>query len=94
MKEIKFSPTIQDHDIKHKVRNIDKLLKQNEHVRVSVKFSNLESKHPETGQRILDLITSAISVPFSITKRQPLENKIMFMVVAPTGKKKNENKQQ
>lgn len=53
MKEIKLSPTIQKNDILHKSRNVEKFLKENEQVKLTVKLVGRQINFPDEGVKVL-----------------------------------------
>ncbi len=80
IREMKFSPTTQLHDIKHKLRFVEQFLDDGEKVRLSVRFSGREVTFPETGQKLLQSVCDLI--PGVIVDKQPdLQGKVMAMII-------------
>lgn len=93
MREIKFSPTIQLNDIKHKVKHIEEFLLEGEKVKLTVKFSGREVNFPETGIKVLNSIVNLLN-NIVVDKQASLEGKLMSCIISRASKKKqNEHKQ-
>ena len=54
VKEIKFRPKTDDHDMDFKVRNARRFLSKGKHVKVTVRFRRREQRRPELGASVLD----------------------------------------
>jgi translation initiation factor IF-3 len=81
LKEIKFTPNTQLHDIKHKIAKVPQWLVDGEKVRLSVKFSGREIAHPETG---IDLLNQVIElIPEAQVDKSPtLDGKQMWALLS------------
>ena len=81
MKELKFTPNTQLHDIKHKISKVPEWLDTGEKVRLSVKFSGREVSHPETGIELINQIVSLL--PEAQVDKQPtLDGKQMWCMLS------------
>ena len=53
-KEVRLSPTIDEHDFNTKLRNAIKFLEKGDKVKASIRFKGRAITHKEIGQRVLD----------------------------------------
>ena len=53
MKEVRLSPTIDEHDFNTKLRNAIKFLEKGDKVKASIRFKGRAITHKEIGQRVL-----------------------------------------
>lgn len=56
VKEIRFRPTIDTHDIEFKVKQARKFIEQGNHLRVRILFRGRQIVHPELGQAVLERV--------------------------------------
>lgn len=86
MKEIKFTPNTQLHDVKHKISKIPLYFKEGEKVKLTVRFSGRELNHPETGIKLLEQISAMI--PNSMVEKSSLnlENKSIHVILTKNTK--------
>ncbi len=54
LKEVRLSPTIDEHDFNTKLRNAIKFLEKGDKVKASIRFKGRAITHKEIGQRVLD----------------------------------------
>lgn len=81
MKELKFTPNTQLHDIKHKISKVPEWLADGEKIRLSVKFAGREVAHPETGKELLQQVIDLL--PEAQVDRQPtLDGKQMWCMLS------------
>jgi translation initiation factor IF-3 len=83
IKEVRVSPSIEDHDFEFKVKNAYKFLKDGDKVKVSVKFRGREMHYTSIGNEILDKFAEAVKDVGSVEKRPKLEGKSMIMILNP-----------
>lgn len=87
VKEMYFSPTIQEHDITIKVRKIKEWLSDSSKVKISVRGVGREGMHAEVMNSVMSKILSSIE-DFGIVEKQPYkEGRNLVCVVAPNPKK-------
>lgn len=55
LKEVRLSPTIDEHDFNTKLRNAIKFLEKGDKVKASIRFKGRAITHKEIGQRVLDV---------------------------------------
>lgn len=81
MKELKFTPNTQLHDIKHKIRRVPEFFAEGEKVRVSVRFAGREVIHPETGIALINKVVSLIE-DVQVDKQPSLDGKVMSAILS------------
>lgn len=89
LKEIRLSPTIEEHDIEIKANNAKRFLKDENKVKVSIRFRGRQNNYTSMGTKVFDKFLSKIDEIAVVEKAAQLEGKNMFMIIAP---KKVENR--
>lgn len=81
--EVRMRPKIDEHDVDFKARNVEKLLKEGDKVKVTIMFRGREVTHPQIGRALLDRVYDRVK-DFAVMERPPaLEGRNMVMVLAP-----------
>ncbi len=88
LKEIRFSPTTDDHDYDFKLKHAIGFLKEGAKVKAYVQFSGREIVFKDQGYKLLAKFTQALSEYGKIELEPKLEGKRMSMIVAPKASKK------
>ena len=83
IKEIRFSPTIEEHDIEIKANNARKFLVDGDKVKVTVRFRGREADYSHIGAKILEKFLAKVEDVCIVEKPAKLEGKNMTMVLAP-----------
>jgi translation initiation factor IF-3 len=83
VKEIRFSPNIEEHDMSVKARNAEKFLKDGDKVKVTVRFRGRQSDYSKNGQNLLKQFAERLSAVGDIEKEAKLEGRNMIMVMKP-----------
>ncbi|MBU5590629.1 translation initiation factor IF-3 [Clostridium sp. MSJ-4] len=83
IKEIRFSPTIEEHDITIKAKNAKKFLLDGDKVKVTVRFRGREADYAHVGKKILDTFLEKMEDICVVEKPAKLEGRNMTMVLAP-----------
>lgn len=83
IKEVRVSPSIEDHDFDFKVKNAYKFLKDGDKVKVSVKFRGREMHYTSIGHEILDKFAEEVKEVGVVEKKPKLEGKSMIMILNP-----------
>ncbi|PVY94239.1 translation initiation factor 3 (bIF-3) [Ezakiella coagulans] len=83
VKEIKMSPTIEEHDLKVKTSQAVKFLEGGDKVKVSVRFRGRQMGHVEQGKEVLNWFFDEIKDYAQIDKPAKLEGRNMVMYVLP-----------
>ena len=84
LKEVKFRPKTDDHDMDFKIRNARRFLKNGKHVRITVRFRRREMRRPENGQRVLDEVIERTDDLSSVASRDKnLQGRVLQMTLEP-----------
>lgn len=87
LKEVRLSPTIDEHDFQTKLRNAIKFLENGDKVKASIRFRGRAITHKEIGQRVLLRFAEECKELATIEQRPKMEGRSMFLVLAPTTEK-------
>nr|WGD74540.1 translation initiation factor IF-3 [Bacillus subtilis]WGD91402.1 translation initiation factor IF-3 [Bacillus subtilis] len=88
LKEVRLSPTIDEHDFNTKLRNAIKFLEKGDKVKASIRFKGRAITHKEIGQRVLDRFSEACAEVATVeTKPKMDEYRSMFLMLAPKNEK-------
>jgi len=60
LKEVRFRPKIEEHDLQAKIRTVRKLLEEGNKVKVLVRFRGREVIYPELGWKVLKKVAEAL----------------------------------
>lgn len=83
IKEVRLSPSIDDHDFNTKINQGIKFLKSGDKVKVSVKFRGREITHKSIGENILLKAQAAMEEFGTVEKGIKLEGRNMAMFISP-----------
>ncbi|MBP2032863.1 translation initiation factor IF-3 [Clostridium algifaecis] len=83
IKEVRLSPTIEDHDISIKANNARKFLLAGDKVKVTVRFRGRQADYSSVGRKILDNFYLKLEDVSAIEKRAKLEGRNMIMILSP-----------
>ena len=83
VKEVKYRPNIDKHDMERKTDRVKKFLEKGKKVKVTVFFRYRQLRRPELGTEILDRLTEAVTDLGIVETRTGLESRRMVMVIAP-----------
>ena len=83
VKEVRFSPSIEEHDITIKANNARKFLLDGDRVKVTVRFRGREADYAHLGQKILVNFASKLEDISIVEKQAKLEGKNMTMILSP-----------
>ncbi len=83
IKEIRLSPSIDEHDFGFKLKNASKFLKEGNKVKVSVRFRGREMNYTQQGEKVLLKFAEGLSEFGAPDKKPKLEGKNMSMIVVP-----------
>lgn len=85
VKEVKFRPKTEEHDLNFKVKNARRFLKKGKHVKITVRFRRRELRRPELGQNVLDEVVEATEDLAQVTGRsQRVEGRQLTMMLEPS----------
>lgn len=87
VKEVRLSPSIEEHDFNTKLRNALRFLSKGDKVKASIRFKGRAITHKEIGQRVLERFAEGCK-DVAIVETQPkMDGRNMFMVLAPKNDK-------
>ena len=84
VREIKLRPKIADHDYETKKGHVERFLRQQDKVKVTIMFRGREQAHPERGRMLLDRLFTDIEPLATIEQHPVQEGRNMTMLLAPT----------
>lgn len=88
VKEIRLTPTIEDHDFHTKLRSARKFLEKGDKVRVVIRFRGRAISHSEIGKEVLERLARECE-DISVVEAAPkMEGRNMFLILAPKTKDK------
>jgi translation initiation factor IF-3 len=83
LKEIRFTPNIEEHDLHVKAKNALKFLEDGDKIKVTIRFRGREVDHASFGNQALNRFLEIIKDSCVVEKPARLEGKNMSMTVAP-----------
>jgi len=87
IKEVRLSPTIDEHDFNTKLRNAIKFLEKGDKVKASIRFKGRAITHKEIGQRVLVRFAEGCKEVATVESYPKMDGRSMFMVMAPKNDK-------
>ena len=87
LKEVRLSPTIEEHDIMVRVKNAIKFLEQGNKLKVSIRFKGRQMAHTEVGYEVMKDFANRLGDIAVIDKRATMEGRNMTMMVSAATKK-------
>ena len=83
VKEIRLSPSIEDHDVQVKAKTAIKFLKDGDKLRVSLRFRGRERDYVAKGYEVMEAFAELVSEYGVIEKKPKMEGRRMNMFLAP-----------
>lgn len=83
VKEIRLSPTIDDHDFNTKLRQARGFIEDEDKVKVSIRFRGRAITHKDLGQEVIERFAEGMKDIADIQSRAKMEGRSMFMMLAP-----------
>lgn len=87
VKELRFSPNIEEHDLQTKANQGKSFLSAGDRVKVSVRFRGRELGHTDIGRKVLDRFVELIADEGVIDKAPKMEGRSMVMFLSPKSEK-------
>lgn len=81
MKEIQLRPGISDHDLETKVKQIRRLCKKNDRIKVAMRFRGREVVHTDLGDEILNWVVENTEDIARVESRPPLKGNTQIMIL-------------
>jgi len=83
VKEVKFRPSIDDHDYDVKMRSMQKFIGEGDKVKVTMRFRGRELAHQEIGMNVLMRVRDDLDKLAKIEQHPRMEGRQMTMVLSP-----------
>lgn len=83
VKEVKFRPKTEKHDMDFKTKHVRRFLEEGNKVRLVITFRGREIVHPETGVAVLDKVVESVADLAQVEQRPNMEGRRMLMVIGP-----------
>ncbi len=83
IKEIKFRPHTDEHDLDYKIRNLKRFLEKKNRVKLTVMFKGREYAYQEAGIELLNRVANEVAEDGSIDQEARLEGRNVTMVLVP-----------
>lgn len=88
VKEVRFSPNIEEHDFNTKLRNARKFLEKGDKVKASIRFRGRAITHTEIGKDVLDRLADECKDIAVVESRPKMDGRSMFLILAPNTESK------
>lgn len=82
IKEVRFSPKIDDHDVQTKAKMVRRFLDEGNKVKLTVKFKGRELAHPNLGRDVLEQVRLMLGDNLVVEAPPKMEGKNMTMIVS------------
>ena len=83
VREIKLRPKIASNDYETKKGHVERFLKHQDRVKITIMFRGRETTHPERGERLLLQLAEDVSEIGTVEQRPNLDGRNMTMLLAP-----------
>ena len=83
VKEIRFSPSIEEHDLQTKLRNVKRFLQSGDKVKLTIRFRGREITHQALGRAILNRMAEEVKDLGEVERHPRLEGRQMIMILTP-----------
>lgn len=81
MKELWFTPRIQDHDLQTRLRRVDEFLVEGNRILIRIKFTGREMAHRENGQEVLKRILAYLGDKVAVEREAKFEGRSLTMII-------------
>ncbi|MGX7107744.1 translation initiation factor IF-3 [Hutsoniella sourekii] len=86
-KEVRLSPSIEDHDYQTKLRQAVKFLEKGDKVKASIRFRGRAITHKDLGRDVLENFIDDTSDIATVEVKPKMEGRSMFIILAPISDK-------
>ncbi|MCP1354997.1 translation initiation factor IF-3 [Aneurinibacillus migulanus] len=87
IKEVRLSPTIEEHDFQTKLRNTVKFLENGNKVKLTIRFRGRAITHSEIGQQVMEKLAKEVENISTVERKPKMEGRSMIMILAPKSDK-------
>jgi len=84
IREIKLRPKIADHDYETKKGHVERFLRHQDKVKVTIMFRGREQAHPERGRALLERLNEDLGELATVEQHPQQEGRNMHMLLAPS----------
>lgn len=89
LREVRFRPKIEEHDLQAKIRTVRKLLEEGNKVRVQVRFRGREVIYPELGWKVLKRVAEALKEEAVASNQMVKDARNIALILSPSSTKKS-----
>lgn len=82
LKEVRFSPKIDEHDVDYRTKMVRRFLDEGNKVKLTVKFRGRELAHTNLGRDVLDHVRLSLGDNVVVESPPKMEGKSMIMIVS------------
>ena len=86
-KEVRLSPTIEEHDFNTKLRNARKFLSKGDKVKAAIRFRGRAITHSGIGKEVLERLAKECEDIATVETRPKMEGRSMFLILVPKTEK-------
>jgi translation initiation factor IF-3 len=90
VREIKLRPKIAQNDYETKKGHVERFLRHQDRVKITIMFRGRETTHPERGERLLMQLAEDVATLGVVEQRPNLDGRNMTMLLAPLKPKEQE----
>ena len=83
VREIKFRPKIAEHDYATKKGHVERFLRHDDKVKITIMFRGREQSHPERGEQLLMRLADDLSEIGTVEQRPTQDGRNMTMLLGP-----------
>ncbi len=83
VKELRFRPTTDDHDLEFKTRHAREFLTGGDKVKATVQFRGRDMLYTEQGEKLLNELAESLDDVSKIESRPTMEGRRMIMILSP-----------
>lgn len=83
VKELRFRPTTDDHDLEFKTRHAREFLTGGDKVKATVQFRGRDMLYTDQGEKLLNELAEALDDVSKIESKPTMEGRRMIMILAP-----------
>jgi len=83
VKELRFRPNTDDHDLEFKTRHAREFLEGGDKVKATVQFRGRDMLYTEKGKELLDNLAEELKDVSSVESRPTMEGRRMIMILSP-----------
>lgn len=84
VKELRFRPTTDDHDLEFKTRHAREFLEGGDKVKATVQFRGRDMLYTDQGKELLNSLAESLDDVSTIESRPTMEGRRMIMVLSPS----------